>query len=272
MHESPSSRTFEFDPSYLYAEAHPEGHTDEGAPADNLLSLLQRRTSEALYTRKPPSDNSLLQQQGSHTSTQEAWDSCPCWTKHLFYTEYFTVDDRMLLLTSCQFLGAVLDLWLRRDPRLSYPMAAHEAVLQRNGAFFWCSVVESEVGARGYRALAPSKSARQYTERIYTFKRIKGGTRFGGGGGTSPDETPRVTREHLRAETIDDYLILHVLYVQEEAKGAAERLPQLNAAMAVLCPDPIDAAHTLQQCKEKSLWKLIDMRFQWCDLFDASDD
>ena len=256
-----------FDSSYLVDNSREQG-SNKHATTEDLLSVLQHRTDDVLYPRKMPSESASQQQQqqqqGSRESAQEAWNSWPTSMKQLFYPDYFTVEDRMLLLTSYQFLGVVLDLWLRRNVDLGYPMDVHEAILRRNGAFFWCSVVASEVDARGYHALASSKSGQQYTERVYTFKRIKGDTKFRDGG-TFLDKTPRVTRECLLPETIDDYLILHVLYSQADQS-------QFAAAMDELCPDILGAAYTTDQCKEKPLWKLVDMRFQWCDLFDVSDD
>ncbi len=241
---------------------------------DGFFSRLQIQPTGTLYqtgglSQQQPQVVTLFSGQ-QEDAEAAAWYSYPSTIRRLCYEEHFTIDERVLLVMSNQVQTLLFECYMRRGSQCAYPMDAHEELLRRCGAFLWCAVSVSAVKAQGYHALATSYSLTSeqqvYVEYVYTFKKIKKNTEFVETG--SLNEASCMNRPPLSSEIIDDYIILHVLYVQPEEEGAGQRA----AALESLCPDPCDVSQITEQYKEKKLWRMVDLKFQWRDLFDVSDE
>ncbi len=271
MHRTSLSETPAVDLSYAFTTEteNRHHHQEEVAVAapqqhrslDDLFAKLTMRLREDDFALWAKNDNLQLAPALAKSETEEqekqAFATYPVFVRRLFYTNFFTAEDCALLLTSNHFL-TLLFACVLQEPHCK-PMSAHRATLCRHGAIFWTAVTAAEVTKQGYRALAhvSEKEAPMLTEEVYTFKHIKAKTPF-----VDADPPPldcRELREGISIDTIDDYLIMHVLY--EEAE---------DADADALCPDPCDCAHVAQECKNEKFWTLVDMRFQWRDLFDIN--
>lgn len=218
-----------------------EQGTPDTEQSDTISSSLLEKLIKRAHIDNVYSEN-VLNVQEIETS-DVVYDSHTPVIKEMFYHEFLTVDDCNLLAESKLFVW--IFSYLNTEFERCKTEEGHDAAWAKLGVIIWTTINVHQCAKQGYNAL--TSGASDSKEKIYTFKQIKENFKFDDNRGNE-----RVGREALTAETIEDYVILHVAYQScDKQPSHPDRL----------FPSP---------SKTDNYWRITHIRFQWRDLFTAS--
>ena len=231
-------KAFSFD-STSEAQSLVENPRDFNRAQDRLLTAFRGNNNNTIRRREEVA--------ADDDSDQIAWNSIPCDLRALFDTGSLTVAMSLCLLNSIHCQKLTVNLF--SDTIIWRTFGQWKTYLQYTGLFYWKS-----------ERVEPTQNGALAEERhFFTLKKIEQGF------SNSIVGQQESHREKFTSQNAEDYTVCNILFTKKNQPRA--KTDQDLENLECMAPDPLDRALREKLKTARTVLQIVDLKFQWCDLF-----